>query len=49
MREKLTPWFRPIRDTIWWAVALRSLWIAIQLIAVYCLSDQISPFFYQRF
>lgn len=30
-------------------VALRSLWIMIQLFAVYLLAEQVSPFFYQQF
>jgi len=31
------------------AFYLRVLWIVVQLIAVYSLSNQVSPFFYQRF
>jgi hypothetical protein len=28
---------------------LRCLWVVIQLVAVYCLTNEASPFFYQRF
>jgi hypothetical protein len=31
------------------AFYLRVLWIVVQLIMVYLLSNQVSPFFYQRF
>ena len=39
----------PLRVEPIWKLASRCLWIAIQLIAVYALSNQVSPFFYQRF
>jgi hypothetical protein len=28
---------------------IRCVWIVIQLIVVYCLTNHVSPFFYQRF
>ena len=30
-------------------VAIRSLWIVIQIGAAYLLAEQVSPFFYQQF
>jgi len=31
------------------SVFVRCLIVALQLIAVYCLTEKVSPFFYQRF
>jgi hypothetical protein len=33
----------------WWEFGLRCVWVVIELAAAYCLADQVSPFFYQRF
>jgi hypothetical protein len=33
----------------WWEFGLRCVWIVLQLMAAYCLANQVSPFFYQRF
>jgi hypothetical protein len=30
-------------------IALRSLWICVQVAAAYLLAEQVSPFFYQQF
>ena len=30
-------------------IALRSLWICVQVSCAYLLADQVSPFFYQQF
>ncbi len=49
MRESLRAWFCPIADMPWWMFYLRCIWIVVQLAAAYCLANQVSPFFYQRF
>jgi hypothetical protein len=49
MLEKLRPWLCPIPDMPIWMFYLRTAWIALQLIAAYCLANQVSPFLYQRF
>ena len=49
MGDAVKPWLSPIPDMPWWQFFLRCLWIAVQLIAVYCLANQVGPFFYQRF
>lgn len=49
MRESLKVWFCPIAGMSWWMFYLRCIWIVLQLVAVYCLAHQASPFFYQRF
>jgi hypothetical protein len=42
-------WVQPVPSIPIWRFYLRCIWIAMQLIAVYCLANQVSPFFYQRF
>jgi len=32
-----------------WRFYARGLWVVVQLVAAYCLANQVSPFFYQRF
>lgn len=49
MRERLKSWLCPVPDMPWWMFFLRCAWIVLQLIAAYCLANQVSPFFYQRF
>jgi hypothetical protein len=33
----------------WWEYGLRCIWVVLQLFAAYCLANEVSPFFYQRF
>lgn len=49
MPAKLASYLSPIADMPWWQFYLRCTWIVLQLIVAYCLADQVSPFFYQRF
>jgi hypothetical protein len=42
-------WLVPTNDVALPSFYLRVLWVVVQLIAVYSLSNQVSPFFYQRF
>lgn len=42
-------WICPINDMTFWEFLLRSVWVVLQISAAYCLADQVSPFFYQRF
>ncbi len=48
MLNAVRSWLLPT-DIALSAFYLRVLWIVVQLIAVYSLSNQVSPFFYQRF
>lgn len=41
--------FRPIPEISHTQLILRCVWISIQLILAYWFSNQVSPFFYQRF
>jgi hypothetical protein len=49
MRDILRTWLVPASDIPVWLFYARALWVVVQLIAVYCLANQVSPFFYQRF
>jgi hypothetical protein len=49
MRESIIAWFCPIPDMPLWMFYLRCVWILLQIIAAYCLANEVSPFFYQRF
>jgi hypothetical protein len=49
MRAAIKQWLVPPSDISGWTFYLRALWIVVQLIAAYCLANQVSPFFYQRF
>jgi hypothetical protein len=42
-------WLLPMDDVAPASFYVRVLWVVVQLIAVYLLSNQVSPFFYQRF
>jgi hypothetical protein len=33
----------------WWEFGMRCIWVVLQLAAAYCLANEVSPFFYQRF
>jgi hypothetical protein len=44
-----TPWYRPIAGMPLWQLGLRCLWVIVQVFLAYCLSAQVSPFFYQQF
>ena len=49
MIDKLRAWTSPIPDMPARTFYLRCLWIVVQILAAYCLANQVSPFFYQRF
>jgi hypothetical protein len=49
MLHKLMAWLSPIPDMPWWQFYLRCAWVVLRLLAAYCLAEQVSPFFYQRF
>ncbi len=49
MHPKLTAWLTPIPDMPGWQFYLRCAWVVLHLLVAYCLADQVSPFFYQRF
>jgi hypothetical protein len=48
-RERLRRFRCPIDGMPWGEFALRCTWVVIQFFAAYCLANQVSPFFYQRF
>jgi hypothetical protein len=39
----------PVAELPAWQFWLRSLWIIVMIVAAYCMANQVSPFFYQRF
>ncbi len=39
----------PLEGIPWWEFGLRCIWVVLQFLAAYCLANQVSPFFYQRF
>ena len=47
--ERLRGWARPVPDMQPMAFYGRCAWIVIRIVAAYCLANQVSPFFYQRF
>lgn len=49
MLEVVKSWLLPSPDVPARSFYLRVLWVVVQLIAAYSLSNQVSPFFYQRF
>jgi hypothetical protein len=49
MLKSATNWLLPSSDIPLRSFYLRVLWVVMQLIAAYSLSNQVSPFFYQRF
>lgn len=49
MKPLLNAWIRPVPDIPVAAFWIRCFWVVVQLVAVYCLTNQASPFFYQRF
>jgi hypothetical protein len=49
MRDAFNILLLPTSDAPWWSLYVRALGVVLQLIAAYCLANQVSPFFYQRF
>jgi hypothetical protein len=49
MRDAVNMLLLPTADAPRWALYLRAVGVVLQLIAAYCLANQLSPFFYQRF
>lgn len=42
-------WLSPVEDMSFGEFSLRCIWIVFQILASYCLANQVTPFFYQQF
>ena len=49
MKDVLRSVVTPIPGMPAWKFYLRCAWIVVQIVAAYCLANQVNPFFYQRF
>jgi hypothetical protein len=49
MTDRFSTWLAPVNELQWWKFGLRCIWVAVQLVAVYCFANQVGAFFYQRF
>lgn len=49
MIDTLMAWSSPVPGMPARRFYARCVWIVVQILAAYCLANQVSPFFYQRF